>query len=77
MARIDYQAKDPAHFEKVLQDQAQLRKEYDTTSKIARICPICGRKAEVLCRGYHSGGTMKCPLCGHEIFFPPVYFRTA
>ena len=44
---------------------------------LARLCPYCGHKIEILSRGTHGYAFTKCPNCGENVGFPPVSFRLA
>ncbi|MCI8810643.1 MAG: hypothetical protein HFF84_11125 [Oscillibacter sp.] len=75
MSKRNIRQSDPAHYARVSVEQEELRKRYSSQICMARLCPFCGHKVEILCRGTHSGTYIKCPNCGEEIFFPPVSFR--
>lgn len=74
-AKINIRERDPQHYAQVKQEQAELKHTYSSSMRLARLCPFCDHKVEVLCRGTHSGTYAKCPNCGEDIFFPPVSFR--
>lgn len=77
MARINVKESDPARCAQVKAEQQALEKAHSSLVRIARLCPYCDHRIEVLCRGVHSGTYLKCPNCGENIFFPPVSFRRA
>jgi DNA-directed RNA polymerase subunit RPC12/RpoP len=52
-----------------------LKKQYSSHITMARICPYCQNKLEILCKGNHGAVYVKCPHCGEQVFFPPVAFR--
>lgn len=41
---------------------------------IARLCPFCDQKVELLYPGRHSASRSKCPACGEQVAFPAVTF---
>ena len=77
MARINVKESDPVRYAQVLAEQQELKQAHSSSVRLARLCPFCDHKIEVLCRGTHSGTYSKCPNCGEDIFFPPVTFRRA
>lgn len=77
MARINIRESNPAHYAQVAAEQEELKRTYSSKIQLARLCPYCEHKVEVLCRGTHSGTYTKCPNCGETIFLPPVSFRLA
>lgn len=77
MARLNQEKMDPVQYEKIKTEQEKLRDEYLCGVTMARLCPFCHNKVEVLCKGYHAASFQKCPQCGEKIVFPPVEFRTA
>ncbi len=77
MAKVNVREADPARYAQAAAEQEALKKIYSSTIQIARLCPYCGHKVEILCRGTHSGTYMKCPNCGEIVFFPPITFRLA
>ena len=40
---------------------------------IARLCPYCDQKIELLYPGKHSAARGKCMNCGAQVAFPSVY----
>ena len=77
MARINVKESDPERYAQVRAEQQALEKAHFSSVRLARLCPYCDHKVEVLCRGTHSGTYVKCSHCGEDIFFPPVSFRRA
>lgn len=77
MYKVNVKATDPARYSKVLAEQEDLKKTYASSITMARLCPYCNHKIEILCRGTHGGCYSKCPNCGENVFFPPVSFRLA
>ena len=77
MYKVNIRTKDPVHYAKVMAEQEELRKAYSSSMTMARLCPYCGHKIEILCRGDHGGSYNRCPNCGENVFFPPVSFRMA
>ena len=55
----------------------EVYREYGMHLQVARLCPYCGHRIEVLLRGQHGAKMSKCPRCGEEVFFPPISFRIA
>lgn len=79
MPRYNIQEKDPDRYARVKAEQERLRAECAQNSSIvmARLCPYCERKIEILFRGSHGYSLTKCPNCGEQVRFPPVHFRLA
>ena len=77
MPRYNIQEKDPDRYAKVKAEQEQLRAECARNSSMtmARLCPYCEHKIEILLRGIHGYSFLKCPNCGEQVGFPPVSFR--
>lgn len=75
MARVNIRTSDPARYAQVAAEQEELKRIYSSQLRIARLCPYCEHKIEILCRGSHSGSYTKCSNCGENVFFPPVTFR--
>jgi len=77
MPRVNIREADPVRYARVKAEQEKLRAECNSSMMMARLCPFCKHKIEVLCRGTHGGVFMKCPGCGEDVYFPPVSFRLA
>lgn len=75
MAKVNIRISDPVRYAQVAAEQAELKKAYSSQMRLARLCPFCEHKIEILCRGSHSGTYTKCTNCGEDVFFPPVSFR--
>ncbi len=75
MPRYDVKTKDPVRYARVKADQDKIAQEFFCGVMLARLCPYCGTKIEVLCRGSHAASQSKCQNCGEEVKFPPVQFR--
>ena len=75
MPRYDVKNKDPDRYARVKADQDKIAQEFFFGVMLARLCPYCGAKIEVLCRGNHAAAQAKCQNCGEEVKFPPVQFR--
>ena len=77
MPRVNIKQVDPARYAQITAEQDELKRTYSSQVQIARLCPYCNHKVEVLCRGTHGGSYIKCPACGETVFFPPITFRRA
>ena len=77
MAKINIKETDPSRYAQAVAEQEELKRTYSSTLQVARLCPFCTHKIEILCRGTHSGSYTKCPNCGESVFFPPIAFRRA
>lgn len=77
MRKINVRESNPVLYEQVTQEQEELKKTYASKTTMARLCPFCSHKIEILCRGNHGGCYTRCPNCGENVFFPPVSFRIA
>ena len=75
MARINARELDPQRYSCIQTEQQELKKQYSSHITMARICPYCQNKLEILCKGNHGAVYVKCPHCGEQVFFPPVAFR--
>lgn len=75
MARIDVKAINPTRYARIRDEQQTLIEKYCGQVTLARLCPYCNRKLELLYQGSHGAISIKCPQCGEEVFFPPVAFR--
>jgi hypothetical protein len=75
MPRVNIREADPVRYEKAKAEQEVLRERFATQCTVARICPFCCHKVEVLYRGSHGSSRLKCPNCGEEVIFPPLTFR--
>ena len=77
MPKCKLKEENPALYRRIKAEQDALKDECPSAGLLlARICPYCGQKIELLSRGNHSSVWLKCPDCGEEISFPPIYFRT-
>ena len=77
MPKVNIRLSDPERYASVREEQMLLRSRYATHIRMARLCPYCGHKIEVLCSGSHAGSELKCPNCSEDVFFPACSFRTA
>lgn len=75
MARYSLKEADPVRYEEVVNEQEELKEAYASRMTMARMCPYCNHKVEILYRGTHGGSSIKCPNCAEDVFFPPVSFR--
>ncbi len=74
-ARVNAKERDPVRYAKVQAEQKALEEQYSTYITIARLCPHCDFKVEVLYQGSHGAMQTRCRQCGELVFFPPVVFR--
>lgn len=77
MPKVNIRQTDPERYAAVRKEQRELRANYATRIRMARLCPYCGHKIEVLCSGSHAGSELRCPNCQEDVFFPACSFRTA
>lgn len=75
MPRQSIRAADPAQYARVKAEQAEIDRRYFSGVLMARVCPYCKTKVEMLCRGTHGAAQLKCSACGEEVKFPPISFR--
>lgn len=75
MPKINVKESNPARYARAVAEQEELKRKYSSSIQIARLCPFCDHKIEILCRGMHSGTYTKCSNCGESVFFPPIAFR--
>lgn len=75
MSRLNVQFQDPDYYAQVEAEQRELEAQYSTHITMARICPYCKNKVEILCKGNHGAAYVKCCSCKKQVFFPPVSFR--
>ena len=75
MPRVNVREADPARYERARAEQEALRERFATQYTVARICPFCGHKVEILYRGSHGPSRIKCHNCAEEVVFPPLAFR--
>lgn len=77
MPRYNVRIENPNRYAQVKAEQDKLRAECARNSNmtLARLCPYCDHKIEVLFRGTHGYSLIKCPHCGETVGFPPVSFR--
>ena len=63
MPRYNIQEKDPDRYAKVKAEQEQLRAECARNSSMtmARLCPYCEHKIEILLRGIHGYSFLNAP----------------
>lgn len=73
--RVTLKQRDPQRYAQICREQDRLKEAYSSSVQVARLCPFCGHKIEILCRGPYSGTYTKCPGCGEDVFFPPISFR--
>jgi len=77
MSKLNVRSSDPDRYARVTAEQEELKKSYSSRMRVARLCPYCDHKIEVLCRGAHGGTYTRCPNCDEQVFFPPIFFRLA
>lgn len=74
---VDVSTRDPEKFAAVEEQQRKLRAETRYMVKISRPCPYCDHPVIVMFPGQNGYLQAKCPNCGKEVIFPPIYFRLA
>lgn len=77
MYKVNVKTQNPAYYAQVTAEQEALKQTYSSSMTMARLCPYCQHKIEILCRGSHGGCYTRCSSCGEQVFFPPVSFRMA
>lgn len=75
MQYIDIKKKDPAHYAAVKAMQEKMINQCSMGVKLAKLCPYCMHKIEIIQSGSHGASHVKCPHCKEEVFFPPIFFR--
>mgnify|MGYP007070265145 CR=1 FL=1 len=75
MPKVNVKELDPARYARAAAEQETIKKQRLGQYTVARICPFCDHKIELLYRGEHGASRLKCPNCGEEVTFPPVSFR--
>lgn len=75
MNKVNVRTSNPARYARIAAEQEELKRTYSSSITMARLCPFCSHKIEVLCRGSHGGTYTQCPKCSENVFFPPVLFR--
>lgn len=77
LPRYNVRIENPNRYAQVKAEQDKLRAECARNSNmtLARLCPYCDHKIEVLFRGTHGYSLIKCPNCRETVGFPPVSFR--
>ena len=66
MAKINARELDPQRYSCIQTEQQELKKQYSSHITMARICPYCQNKLEILCKGNHGAVYVKCPHCGEQ-----------
>ncbi len=61
MAKINARELDPQRYSCIQTEQQELKKQYSSHITMARICPYCQNKLEILCKGNHGAVYVKCP----------------
>lgn len=77
MPRFNVKEADPARYARAMAEQEALREQWASQYAVARICPFCGHKVELLYRGSHGSCRIKCQNCAEEVTFPPLSFRAS
>lgn len=54
MAKINARELDPQRYSCIQTEQQELKKQYSSHITMARICPYCQNKLEILCKGNHG-----------------------
>ena len=74
---VDIRIRGPEKYAAVESQQQKLREETRYMVKISRPCPYCDHSVIVMFPGQNGYLQAKCPNCGQEVIFPPIYFRLA
>ena len=70
MARLDVKTQDPERYAQVKAEQEELKLQFSMAAfgtSVARLCPYCEHKIEILYRGEHGPSRAKCPNCGEAL----------
>ena len=70
MARLDVKTQDPERYAQVKAEQEELKLQFSMAAfgtSVARLCPYCEHKIEILYRGEHGPSRAKCPNCGEMV----------
>lgn len=70
MAKINARELDPQRYSCIQTEQQELKKQYSSHITMARICPYCQNKLEILCKGNHGAVYVKCPPLRRTGVFP-------
>ena len=54
MAKINVRELDPQRYSCIQTEQQELKKQYSSHITMARMCPYCQNKLEILCKGNHG-----------------------
>ena len=72
MARLDVRTQNPERYAQVKAEQEELKIQFSMAAfgtSVARLCPYCEHKIEILYRGAHGPSRAKCPNCGEKLEF--------
>ncbi len=77
MPRFNIKENDPERYAAVKAAQDAIKKRYSSGVMLAKICPYCAHRIEMIQSGSHGPSYLKCSNCGEDVIFPPISFRTA
>lgn len=77
MPKVNIRESDPVRYAAVRAEQDAMRRQYRGGAILAKLCPYCTHRIEMIQSGAHGASFTKCPNCGEEVFFPPISFRIA
>lgn len=70
MAKINVRELDPQRYSCIQTEQQELKKQYSSHITMARMCPYCQNKLEILCKGNHGAVYVKSPPLRRTGVFP-------
>ena len=59
MAKINARELDPQRYSCIQTEQQKQKKQYSSHITMARICPYCQNKLEILCKGNHGAESVR------------------
>ena len=68
MAKINARELDPQRYSCIQTEQQELKKQYSSHITMARICPYCQNKLEILCKGNHGAVYVNAPIAENRCF---------
>lgn len=75
MAKINVRELDPQRYSCIQTEQQELKKQYSSHITMARMCPYCQNKLEILCKGNHGAVYVKCHRWEKHLFSAMGAFR--